>query len=183
LTDQARANEALIQKLSQDLQTLQATVTSLDNQIWARQSALAKNLTEVQNDLLPVLTGQVESLSHGFQAAREKLDEIERLRLQLDKLEGTLARDQKERMGNETFASFARQGMAVHLERAQTQLAELQTAVASLTAKLDQAQVEQRQASSAEAAWLGALAGQLEQYRQSLSGKRSTPRTSSPPAP
>lgn len=166
LTEQTRANEAQIQRLSQELQALQATLASLDNQIWARQSAMAKNLTEVRTDLLPTLTGQVESLSHHLQAIRNKLDEIE----------GTLARDQKERMGNETFATFTRQGTAV-------QLAQLQATVATLAARLDQAQAEQRQAFSAETAWLGALAGQLERYRQALSGKRSGPRPSTPPAP
>lgn len=185
LTEQTRANEAQIQRLSQELQALQATLASLDNQIWARQSTMAKNLAEVRSDLLPSLTGQVESLAHTLQAVRDKLDEndSEKLRLQLDAIQATLARDQKERAGNETFAAFARQGMAVQLERTQTQLAQLQATVATLASRLDQAQAEQRQAFSAETAWLGALAGQLERYRQALSGKRSGPRSSTPPAP
>jgi hypothetical protein len=163
LIEQNRAMDAHLQKLSQDLQTLQATVSSLDSQIWTRQSAVAKTLAEVRNDLIPALTGQVESLSHTLQVA--------------------IDRDQKERAGNETFAGLARQGMAVQLERTQAQLTQLQATVAALAARLDQTQIDQQQASAAEAAWIGALAGQLERYRRSPGVKRSAPRPSTPPAP
>ncbi len=173
LTEQTRANDAQIRKLSQELQALQAALSSLDNQIWARQSALAKNLTEVRSDLLPSLTGQVESLSHQLKTVHEQLDD----------LQSTLTRDRTERTGNETFETFTRQGMAVQLERTQAQLAQLQAATAALAARLDQAQIEQQQAFSAEAAWLGALAGQLERYRLGLSGKRPAPRPPAQPAP
>jgi multidrug resistance efflux pump len=163
LIEQNRAMDAHLQKLSQDLRALQATVGSLDGQIWARQSAMAKNLAEVRNDLIPTLTGQVESLSHTLQVA--------------------IDRDQKERAGNETFAALARQGMAVQLERTQAQLTQLQATVTALAARLDQTQIDQQQAFAAEAAWIGALAGQIERYRRSSSIKRSTPRPSTPPVP
>jgi hypothetical protein len=163
LIEQNRAIDAHLQKLSQDLQALQATVASLDDQIWARQSVMAKNLAEVRNDLLPALTGQVESLSHTLQVV--------------------IDRDQKEKAGNETFATFARQGMAVQLERTHAQLTQLQATVGALAAKLDQTQIDQQQAFAAEAAWIGALAVQLERYRRSSGVKRSAPRPPAPPAP
>jgi multidrug resistance efflux pump len=161
LIEQNRAMDAHLQKLSRDLQTLQSTVSSLDSQIWDRQSAMAKNLAEVRNDLIPTLTGQVESLSHTLQVA--------------------IDRDQKERAGNETFAALARQGMAVQLERTQAQLTQLQATVTALAARLDQTQIDQQQAFAAEAAWIGALADQLERYRRSPGIKRSAPRPSTPP--
>ncbi|MBM4122595.1 MAG: hypothetical protein FJ249_08385 [Nitrospira sp.] len=163
LIEQNRAIDAHLQKLSQDLQALQTTVASLDDQIWARQSVMAKNLAEVRNDLLPTLTGQVESLSHTLQVV--------------------IDRDQKEKAGNETFATFVRQGMAVQLERTHAQLTQLQATVAALAAKLDQTQIDQQQAFAAETAWIGALAGQLERYRRSPGVKRSAPRPPAPSAP
>jgi uncharacterized protein YoxC len=156
LTEETLALENRTQTLPQDLESLGRKVKPLEKNIWARQASLAGNVTELKEETLPRLTGQIEQLTQSILMVQRQVDE-----LQTD----VVQRKQQQAKGPAVTAP-ASNDVAQQLERLRDEVLLLQHTTAGLKYLLDHAQADQEQSFASSTAWLSALAAQLERHRE-----------------
>ena len=156
LTEETLALENRTQTLPQDLENLGRTVKPLEVNIWARQASLAGNVTELKEEALPRLTGQIEHLTQSILMVQRQVDE-----LQTD-----VVRRKQQQAKGQVVTEPASSDVAQQLERLRDEVLLLQHTTTGLKYLLDQAQADQEQSFASSTAWLSALATQLERYRE-----------------
>jgi len=156
LTEETLALENRTQTLPQDLETLGSKVKPLEKNIWARQASLAGHVTELKEETLPHLTGQIERLAQSIRMVQRQVDELQ-----------TDAVKQGHQRAQGQIPTAAVSGdVAQQLERLRDEVVLLQHTTNGLKYLLDQAQAEQEQSFASSTAWLSAIAAQLERYRE-----------------
>lgn len=154
LTEETLALENRTQRLPQDLESLGRKVKPLEKNIWARQASLAGNVTELKEETLPRLTGQIEHLTQSVLMVQRQVDE-----LQTDVV-------QRKQVKGQVVTEPGSGDVAQQLERLREEVLLLQHTTTGLKYLLDQAQADQDQSFASSTAWLSALATQLERYRE-----------------
>ena len=155
LTEETLALENRTQTLPQDLESLGRKVKPLEKNIWARQASLAGNVTELKEETLPRLTGQIEQLTQSILMVQRQVDE-----LQTDVVQ------RKQQVKGQVAKEPGSGDAAQQLERLREEVLLLQHTTTGLKYLLDQVQADQEQSFASSTAWLSALATQLERYRE-----------------
>jgi uncharacterized protein YoxC len=156
LTEETLALENRTQTLPHDLETLGRKVKPLEKNIWARQASLAGNVTELKEQTLPQLTGQIEQLAQSIRMVQRQVDE----------LQSDVVQHKQQQAKGQIVTAPASSDVAQQLERLRDEVLLLQHTTNGLKYLLDQAQADQDQSFASSTAWLSALAAQLERYRE-----------------